>query len=357
MIAWLALLLALVLAGPAWAQIPTDTWIAIKSPTNLVGCGVTAVLYEKHMTAAYVPKTKRFYFNGGDTQKHFIGPGCVDFGSSSYYQGTHSLDLNVRLASPGQVNAGYATESPYCVTGPLPTVRPKRPDFVGFTWASWLDRLVMVPGEFYVGDSANCAGETPNYSSDPQYPWRALLDFDVTARSWAVRSTNHGVLYTGNDYPWHAYADAVTRRIIRFEYNGDLVAEHYDPAADAWTYYRPAGNGLSCAWSHLAVLDRLVYCADREHGRFGAYDLDRQTVALLGALPGDPWCCMSVAKDKGYVFAVPGARRIIYAELRPATQTFRIWAWSPEAPTWVRMDTLPWKTLDGEVLQIGRAHV
>lgn len=349
------LFVLLLSALPVHAQvIPLDTWIAIQNPTNLTGSGLTAALYEKHMTAAYSPKTKRLYFNGGDTRKHFVGPGGVDFGSSSYYQGTHSLDLNVRLASPGQPNAGTATEHAYCVSSPT-EVQPKRPDFVGFTWASWLDKFVLIPGEFYNGSSANCPGETPSYADDlPNYPWRKIFTLDVTTKQWAVLSANHGAKYIGNDYPWHSYADPVTKRIIRLESNGDLVADHYDPATDTWAYFYTSGNQLNCAQSHLAVLDRTMYCVDREHGLFGAYQLDTHA-AQASPLPGDPWNASMVSKDKGYVFAIPSARKIVYVEIIPATATFRVWMWSPDAPGWSRIDTLPWKTLDGEVLPAGES--
>jgi hypothetical protein len=337
--------------SPPGALIPLDTWVAIKAPSALTGPGVLAALYEKHMTAAYSPKTKRLYFTGGDTRAHFVGPGGVDFGSASYYQATHSLDLTARLQAPGQVNAGWATEHAYCA-GPGEVV-PKRPDFVGFTWVAWLDRFVLVPGEFYVGDSANCPGETSAYAGDPQYPWRQIMDFDVTTRQWTVRSANHGAVYVGNDFPWQTVADPTTRQLIRLESNGNLVADHYDPATDKWTYYPTTGNGLNCMKSHLAFLDRTIYCADREHGLFGAYNVDTHAARVVGPLPGSAWCCMSVPADKGYLFAVPSARKIVYVELLPATQTWQVWAWSPEAPTWVRIDTFPWQTLDGEALPAG----
>src|ERR1700674_5388761 len=121
----LAAVCLLLLADSAQAaDIPVDTWIAIRNATNLTGAGLAATLYEKHMTAAYSPNMKRLYFTGGDTHKHFIGPGGVDLGSGSYYQGTHSLDLGLRLASPGNANAGHRLEYPYCSSGAA--VQPKR---------------------------------------------------------------------------------------------------------------------------------------------------------------------------------------------------------------------------------------
>lgn len=350
----LATLCLLLLAGSAQAaDIPVDTWIAIRNATNLTGASFTAALYEKHMTAAYSPKTKRLYFNGGDTHKHFIGPNGADFGSASYYQGTHSLDLGSRLASPGNPNAGTATEHAYCSSGT--EVQPKRPDFVGFQWVPWLDRFMLLPGEFESGTSANCPGETPAFGDDPNYAFRKIMTFDTTSKKWAVLSANHGARYTGNDYPWHFVADPVTKRLIRVEYNGDLVADHYDPATDQWVYYSTGGNGLNCSKSHLAIIDRTLYCADRESGKFGAYKLDSHTASVVGPLPGSVLPGGSVPADKGYLFGV--GRKIVYAELDGTTWgstfAYRIWMWSPDAPVWSRIDTLPWKTLDGEVLPAG----
>jgi hypothetical protein len=327
--------------------IPADTWVAIASPTKLTGAGYVAALYEKHLSLAYSPKTKRLYLHGGDTQKYMVGPGGVTYGGTSYYQGTHSLDLNLRLASPGQVNAGWATEYPFCSSGA--DVQPKHPDHAGIQWVPWLDKLVVVPGLFYVSN-INCPGETPDYAEDPQYIWRKIMSFDIDTKKWAVLSGNSGLI--SSNAPWHFYADEATRQFVRVLNSGaPLEAAHYDTATDAWTRYRTAGNNLDCTHSHLAVLGRKMYCASRGNGLFGVYDLDAHTASNLGPLPGDPWPSTRVPSDKGYVFAVPQAGKIVYAERLPVgTAQYRVWAWSPAAPTWVRIDTLPRQTLDGEAL-------
>jgi hypothetical protein len=142
------------------------------------------------------------------------------------------LDLAQRLASPGDWNAGYRLEYPFCSTGTA--VQPKHPDYTGFAWASWLDRFVFMPGLMYVGGAGqDCPGETPTFADDPNYLFRHVMTFDVTSRQWADLSADGlgGQSPSNNDLPWHVWPDPQRKILIRLNTSGDLmVVDEFDTA-------------------------------------------------------------------------------------------------------------------------------
>src|SRR3990167_2900987 len=147
-------------------DIPARTFVLLHPPNwNGVNLGdvtgnTAITYYDKHTSLALNPDNGRVYFEGGD----YFG--------TSYRGETWSLDVRARLSSTDPA-AGWTLEYPVC--GPTTQLRPKGPDFVGWTWDATRHLFWMVPGEMQPHGGGLCPGETSTYTSDPGFRYGSLV--------------------------------------------------------------------------------------------------------------------------------------------------------------------------------------
>ncbi|MDP3768326.1 MAG: hypothetical protein Q8S13_09945, partial [Dehalococcoidia bacterium] len=182
-------------------DIPARTFVLLHPPKwNGVNQGdvtgnTALTYYDKHTSLALNPDNGKVYFEGGD------------YYGTSYRGETWSLDVKARLASTDPA-VGWTLEYPVC--GPTTQLRPKGPDFVGWTWDATRHLFWMVPGEMQPHGGGLCPGETSAYTSDPGFRYGSLMTFDPATKRWADYD---GQTRSFHD-TWSAVYDAQTDTLV-----------------------------------------------------------------------------------------------------------------------------------------------
>lgn len=259
----------------ATPNIPSRKFIGVV-PANH-GQGISTIRGLKHTTARWHPPSKRFYFNGGDYDDNS--------GGQSYRQWTFALDPVAALNAPATVNAGWTTEYPRDGFGGS-TVQPKRPDYTGFEWDSSRNVFWFTPGTMVPSTSDNSPGETPNFSSDPNFVYLEVMQFKPTnapAARWLRPGVGRAPDVSG-DYSWMAVLDPVRDKILQPCYNSGTNAfmDVLDLPTLTWTtgatYFGQQYNGgdLQVAKDYLSTdyVARLIYAMNGRTSDLHTFTLD-----------------------------------------------------------------------------------
>jgi hypothetical protein len=263
-------------------NIPAGVFVTLALPQP--GFGISSET--KHVSWAYNPIDHRLYSMGGDFDSGDSWP-------QSYRQDTYSLSISDRWADKNNPNAGWRKEYPYC--GPDGGVQPKSPDFVAWTWDSIRKVFWNLPGTFVIPGAQVCPDRTVAQVDDPKYKFRHLMTYNPAEPDLTKRWTDYGVDtmgYRGEN--WMAVHDPVTDKIIRFGWDQEDHADVFDIATKTWTTTGLGNNAvgrLSRIYDDMLATDyvgRKIYTVDGTEGRLMRWDMNRNRLDDLGAVPDGP---------------------------------------------------------------------
>jgi hypothetical protein len=243
----------------------------------------------KHVTWAHNPLDGRLYSMGGDFSGGTYNGAEI---TSSYRQDMYSLSIAERWASRSNKNAGWRQELNYCEIGPG-GVRPKSPDFVGWSWDPGRKVFWMVPGTMVSPTGgAICPGRTAGPADDLQYKINHLMTYDPATKVWQdwgrIPDSISQFMET-----WMGIYDPVTDTIIRFF--PDDKASIYDVKTRTWTVvnFSNSVTGRTVYISDAALSPdferRVIYAVDQHNARLMRWNMDTRTMSDLGPIPGGPF--------------------------------------------------------------------
>ncbi len=252
-------------APPGQIDIPLNTWVPVpldgdwtKQPTGPM----------KHMRLAHNPLDGKIYFLGGD---HAGTPGWSQSGRNEMY--TYAIATNT-----------WKMIQPYC--DGTSNLKPAHPDEVGWVFDTKRQGFWMTLGfQWGTGDTSDACPQ-PNGS----FRKKGVAFYDPVAKTWA--HNNRTGIESINISPGSqlfAQYDPGTDRIIVLS---DAAVATYDITNDIWSkvkYNFSPTMRLSHHYSGFDQVKRVIYGIDKNNPRLFRYNIDAQTMDVLGPIPAMPY--------------------------------------------------------------------
>ena len=251
--------------SPGQIDIPLNTWV----PVPLDGDWHKQPVGEmKHMRLAHNPVDGKIYFVGGDHQGQ---PGWSDSGRNEMY--TYEIATNT-----------WEMIQPYCDGTANP--KPARLDEVGWVYDTKRNGFWATLGwQWGSGETSDVCPQPNGY-----FRQKGVMFYDPVAKTWE-HGNRTGIASVNLSVADHKVAqyDPVTDRIIVL---GTEAVATYDIANDVWSKVKYSFNPPMRLAPHYPAIDvegRVIYGIDKDNPRLFRYNIDSQTMDILGPLPIMPY--------------------------------------------------------------------
>ena len=303
-------------------NIPTNTWVGVRSPNYYQGACPNGEC--KHIRVIHNSTDGRIYWLGGDYTSE---DGFPQSGTNELW--SYSIAGN-----------DWRLEVDYC--NPPGFIQPSHPDEVGFAFDPSRNKFWMYPGFQYNPDTQCQSTEV----------YQKVMSYDVPSRTWAVPNLTWTAYHTR-----FSQYDAVGDRMLMFDYDGSSILEH-NLATNAVRRINtiiPAGEGagsafIGWAWTAYDPVGRNIYVVCPSKGQLYRYNLDTNVMKFMCNTP-------VTGPDEQMLFWDPINHVLLFPFRRDRGTTeiagpVRLFVWRESAPTtWSEIAITPPVDMQGNPLR------